>query len=145
MANDAYFDSRATGIFALPPHLRERQAEKHEFLWGLRVAWNVVAYEQMDGENNKGVYENISMFSKVYDTTSVTLPPLGVTWLDAMAEALDIPDHTPGQATFDIYPFSQEATHERVWRREPPRVLPTLEEVKKALAPKRETIADTKQ
>lgn len=132
MDNNAKFDSRATGIFALPPQLRDRQEEKHEFLWGLRVAWHLVAYEQMDGENNGGIYENIRKYSHVYQTTSVTLPPLGVSLLDSMAEALNIP-HIPGQATFNIYPFSGEATNERLYRSNSPRLIPTIEEVKRAI------------
>lgn len=111
---------------------RGKQKEKQQFFDDLSVAWDLVAYEQIHGESNMDVFNNIRGYSGAYQTTRVTLSPQGVTLLDAMAEALDIP-HRPGQAKFDISLFSDQAVQERI-QSEAPRLAPTAEEVKRAIA-----------
>lgn len=128
LASAAYSDSKNV---VLPSQEREIAEDKHTFVWGLRAAWYLRAYREVDGENNYAVYADIRGYSSAYQTSSITLSPLGVMFLDAMAEAVDIP-HRPGQATFDLTPFKAAAI-EKVMRGQKP--MPTLEEVRKALAP----------
>jgi hypothetical protein len=118
---------------------QDQPKEKQQFFDDLSVAWDLVAYEQIQGENNMVVFNNIRGYSGDYNTKSVTLNPLGVTLLDAMAEALDIP-HRPGQAKYDISLFSDQAVQERI-RSDVSRLAPTAEEVKRAIAT---SVADEK-
>ncbi len=113
---------------------QEQPEEKQDFFYALRAAWDLVAYAELDGEHSESVYGDINGYINVSDTHTVTLPPLGVTLLDAMAEALDIP-HTPGQAEFDISLFSGSATMQRI-RKGALYSSPSLEEVRRAIAPK---------
>jgi len=108
--------------------------EKQEFFYALRAAWDLVAYEQIDGEHNNTAYYDIRGCIPVFRSHTLTLSPLGVTLLDAMAEALDIP-YTPGQGTFDISLFSSAATMERI-RKGALYSSPSLDEVRRAIAPK---------
>src|SRR6266571_1218811 len=101
MANGAYFDSKTV---LLPSQEREIAKAKHKFLWGLRAAWYLRAYQEVDGENNYSVYSDIRGYCSAYQTRSITLSPLSVTLLDAMAEAFNIP-YTPGQSEFNVDPL----------------------------------------
>ena len=112
------------------------EKDKQAFFFALRAAWDLVAYKELDGEHNNDVYMDINGYINVFKSKTITLDPLGVSLLDAMAEALDI-EHTPGHDTFDISLFSIQATMERI---ENGAVLygtygsPSIEEVKRALA-----------
>ena len=108
--------------------------EKQDFFYGLRAAWDLVAYQELDGEHSDSVYSDIRGYTHVFRSHTLTLSPLGVTLLDAMAEAIDI-EHTPGQDTFDISLFSGSATRERIQQGALYRS-PSLEEVRQAIAPK---------
>ncbi len=112
------------------------EREKQAFFYKLRAAWDLVAYEELDGEHNDSVYTDIRGCTHVFRSHTLTLSPLGVTLLDAMAEALDIPDHTPGQAEFDISLFSSSATMERI-RKGALYSSPSLDEVRRAIAPEK--------
>jgi len=138
IANHAYFDSIRV---SLPQLEREIADDKNAFFDALHVAWKLVTYEQGDGENNYSIYSDIRGYASAYQTRSVTLPPLGVTLLDAMAEALDIP-HKPGQAKFNVEPLLTGAT-EKVMRGQNP--MPTNEEVKRAIALNPENMVDADQ
>jgi hypothetical protein len=111
----------------------EQPEEKQDFFYALRAAWNLVAYEQIDGEHNDTAYDDIRGCTHVFGSHTLTLSPLGVTLLDAMAEALDIP-HTPRQAEFDISLFSSAATMERIEKGALYRS-PSLDEVRRAITP----------
>ncbi|SRR6266702_7170294 len=114
---------------------QQQPEEKQEFFYALRAAWDLVAYEELDGEHSDSVYSDIRGCTHVFRSHTLTLSPLGVTLLDAMGEALDIPDHTPGQAEFDISLFSSSATMERI-RNGALYRSPSLEEVRRAIVPK---------
>jgi hypothetical protein len=110
------------------------EREKQEFFYTLRAAWDLVAYEQLHGETSSAIYNDINGYTNVFGSKTLVLKPLGVTLLDAMAEALDIP-HTPRQDKFDISLFSEEATMERANRRVSLFSSPSLEEVRQAITP----------
>ena len=109
--------------------LREKQA----FFYALRATWDLVAYKQIDGEHNRSAYHDINGYTHVFTSKTIQLSPLGVTLLDAMAEALDIPDHTPGQAEFDISLFSDQVRWEKI-ENKAASINPTIDEVKRAIA-----------
>jgi hypothetical protein len=90
------------------------EKDRQAFFFALRAAWDLVAYKELDGEYNNTVYNDISGYIRVFKSRTLTLDPLGVSLLDAMAQALDIADYTPGQDSFDISPFSIQATMERI-------------------------------
>lgn len=114
------------------------EKDKQAFFFALRAAWDLVAYKELDDEHNNDVYMDINGYIHVFRSNTITLDPLGVSLLDAMAQALDI-EHMPGQDTFDISLFSIQATMERI---EQGAVLygtygsPSIEEVRRAIAPK---------
>lgn len=114
----------------------EVKKEQQLFFYALRAAWDLVAYEQIDGEHNDSAYHDINGYTHVFRSETIRLSPLGVTLLDAMAEALDIP-HNLGQAEFDISLFSDEALWEKI-ENEEESTNPTAEEVKKAIKPQQE-------
>jgi len=130
--NPAWWLRGKIGVIVNEAVGQKQPREKQEFFYALRAAWDLVAYEQIDGENSTSAYRDINGYTHVFRSKTLTLSPLGVTLLDAMAEALDIP-HKPGQARFDISLFSEEATHEKV-RSNTPSLSPTNEEVKRAIA-----------
>lgn len=138
MATAAYFDSQTV---LLPSQERAIAEDKHQFLWGLRVAWYLRAYQEVDGEHNYYIYRDIEGYASAYQTRSVILPLLGVSLLDAMAEALDIP-HTPGQSEFNVHPLLIGAIDKVMSHQNP---MPTLEEVRQAINPKPENIIDPEQ
>jgi len=112
---------------------QQQPQEKQAFFYALRAAWDLIAYEELDGEHSESVYGDIRGCTHVFRSHILTLSPLGVTLLDAMSEALDIP-HTPGQAEFDISLFSSTATMERISKGALYRS-PSLEDVRRAIAP----------
>lgn len=124
--------SQVRRLKALNPSFEEIEGleEKQDFIDDVRVAWQLVAYEQLIGEKSNNVYTDIRTHRR--GRSSITLSPLGVTLLDAMAEALDIP-HRQGQAKFDVSLFSGQAAREKI-RSGAQSLAPTVEEVKKALA-----------
>ncbi len=105
----------------------------------LRIAWQLVAYQQLEAYRDS-VYSDIQTFGS--GRRSIKLDPLGVTLLDAMAEATGI-KHTPGQDTFDISLFSGIEAMARIRRGQVPEghkyPVPTSEEVKNAITPKKTT------
>ena len=73
----------------------------------LRTAWDVVAYNAYPQEEDlrDSINSHLRRYALIHNTNSVTLTnPLAVQFLDAMAEATDIP-HTPGETTFDLTAF----------------------------------------
>jgi hypothetical protein len=112
--------------------------EKQDFYYTLRAAWSLVAYEQIDGEHNKLAYEAINGYTHVYRSETIRLSPSEVALLDAMAEALEIPDHTPGQVEFDISLFSDQVRWEKI-ETKAESIYPTVEDVKRAIIPQRKT------
>ena len=141
VAHDAFAIYKRSGY-------QEEPEDKLLFLIDLRIAWRLVTYEQQNGESGSG-YTYLSGQANLSRnmngrTSSITLSPLGVSLLDAMAEALDIPDHTIGQGTFDLSLFNTYAQMERL-RRNAPNLAPTKEEVKRAINPKPENIIDDEQ
>ena len=73
----------------------------------LRTAWDVVAYNAypQDEDSRNSINFHLRQYALIHNSNSVTLTdPLAVQFLDAMAEATDIP-HTPGETTFDLTPF----------------------------------------
>ncbi len=112
---------------------QQQPRAKQAFFYGLRAAWDLVAYEQIDGENNSSAYHDINGCTHVFRSTTLQLSPLGVTLLDAMAEALDMPDHTPGQAQFDISLFSDQERWEKI-ESKAASINPTADEVKRAIS-----------
>ena len=73
----------------------------------LRTAWDVVAYNAypQDEDSRNSINFHLRQYALIHNANSVTLTnPLAVQFLDAMAEATDIP-HTPGETTFDLTPF----------------------------------------
>jgi hypothetical protein len=73
----------------------------------LRTAWDVVAYNAypQDEDSRNSINLHLRQYVLIHHTNSVTLTDqLAVQFLDAMAEATDIP-HTSGETTFDLTPF----------------------------------------
>ena len=138
MINDAYFDSKTV---LLPSQEREIAEDKQKFLWGLRAAWYLRAYQEVDGENNYSVFCDIRGYCSAYQTRSITQAPLGVTLLDAMAEALNIP-YTPGQSEFNVDTLLTGAIDKVINNQNP---MPTLEEVRQVISSKPENIIDADQ
>lgn len=134
LTESAWHQSQASGAYALPPQERVLEEEKHQFLWGLRAAWYLVAYKEVEGEKNHNIYFAIESYASAYNVQSISLPPLGVRLLDAMAEALDIP-HRPGQDSFNIEPLLTGAIDKAMNHQNP---MPTVEEVRQAITPKAE-------
>jgi hypothetical protein len=142
LKDSAWFQGQASGAYAMPPQERVFEEEKHDLLWGLQVAWYLVAYREVDGEHNHRIFHTIRSYSSAYQVRSVTLPPLGVMLLDAMAEALDIP-YTPGQSEFNVDPLLRGAIDKVMRQRKPP--MPSAEEVRQAITPKPEHLIDAEQ
>jgi hypothetical protein len=110
--------------------LRQHQPKnKVQFFDDLRAVWQLVAYEQIDGEHSGSVYTDIR--THTMGRRSITLSQVGGTLLDAMAEALEIP-HLPGQLTFDVSLFSGQVAQEKI-RHNASSLAPTCEEVKRAI------------
>ena len=120
---------------------RKEPEEKVEFFDALRIAWQLRAYGELEPFRSR-IYGDILTHSSIFGE-SITLDPLGVTLLDAMAEAIGIEEHTPGQAKFDISLFSEETMHEKAVK--DIEFVPTTEEVRQAITPKPEKIIDTEQ
>ena len=73
----------------------------------LRTAWDVVAYNAypQDEDSRNSINFHLRQYALIHKTNSVKLTdPLAVQFIDAIAEATDIP-HTPGETTFDLTPF----------------------------------------
>lgn len=125
--NAAWFlRSEMTSIFN-SGLFRGEPKEKQIFFNDLRVAWELVAYGELEDYRNE-VYGDIRFWGGIGSRSSITLSPLGVTMLDAMAEATDIP-HAQGQDTFDISLF----TSPRFNYDEITDLRPTSEQVKQAI------------
>ncbi len=79
----------------------------------LRTAWDVVAYSAypQDEDSRNSINFHLRQYALIHKTNSVMLTDtLAVQFLDAMAEATDIP-HTPGETAFDLTPFKNRYSY----------------------------------
>ncbi len=125
-------------------HTATRQNElgdKGLFFDDLHIAWGLVAWNELEGYRDT-VYSETQTYLSVMQSFGrggegrMQLSLLGVTLLDAMAEAIGI-EHTPGQDTFDLSLFSSREAMARIRRGQVPEghmyPVPTSEEVKRAI------------
>jgi hypothetical protein len=76
--------------------------EAESFLWDLKHAYDIVAFSAYDPDTQDTVAMELKGYATVYDRKSITLNPFGVRLLDALAEATNIPDYTPGQHEIEL-------------------------------------------
>lgn len=123
------------------PGLNELR-DKGLFFDDLHIAWGLVAWDELEGHRDT-VYRETRTYLGVMQgggrirERKMKLSPLGVTLLDAMAEAIGI-EHLPGQNTFDLSLFSSTEAMARIQRGQVPEghmyPVPTSEEVKRAIS-----------
>jgi len=120
---------------------KNEPGDKGLFFDDLHIAWGLVAWNALEGYRDT-VYSETQTFISVMQSFGrgregrMQLSPLGVTLLDAMAEAIGI-EHAPGQDTFDLSLFSTTEAMARIRRGQVPEghmyPVPTSEEVKRAI------------
>lgn len=120
----------------------DTEQEKSLFFDDLHIAWGLVAWNELEGYRDT-VYGETQTYVDVMEDFGriqegrMQLNPLGVTLLDAMAEALEIPDYTLGQDTFELSLFSSMEAIARIRSGQVPvghmYPVPTSEEVKGAI------------
>jgi len=76
--------------------------EAGSFLWDLAHAYDVVAFSAYDPDTQDTVAMELRVYAMGMDKGSVTLNPLGVRLLDALAEATNIPEYTPRQQEIEL-------------------------------------------
>lgn len=121
--------------------------EKALFFDDLHIAWGLVAWDELT-EHQDTVYEETLIYVGVMQRFErlpekrLHVSPVGVVFLDAMAEAIGL-EHTLGQDTFDVSLFDSLETMERIDRGQVPEghiyPVPTSEEVKRAITKSVET------
>jgi hypothetical protein len=122
-------------------HAGAADQEKGLFFDDLRIAWGLVAWEAL-AEYHDTVYEETLIYVGVMQRferlpeKKLQISPLGVVFLDAMAEAIGL-EYTPGQDTFDLSLFDSWETMARIERGLVPQghsyPLPTSQEVQMAI------------
>jgi hypothetical protein len=120
---------------------QNKPLNKGLFFDDLHIAWGLVAWDELEDYQDT-VYSETQTYVSVMQSFGkvregrMQLSPLGVTVLDAMAEAIGI-EHTPGQDTFDLSLFSLTEAMARIRRGQVPQghqyPVPTSDEVKRAI------------
>jgi len=128
--NPAWWLRGKIDVIASEAVWQDQPEEKQQFFDDLRIVWQLVAYEKIADQHSSSVYTDIR--THTMGRRRITLSPLAVTLLDAMAQALDIPQK-PGQATFDVSLFSAQVAEEKI-KHNALSLAPTVEEVKRAIA-----------
>jgi hypothetical protein len=109
--------------------------EKGLFFDDLHIAWGLVAWDELE-DYRYTVYSETQTYLSVMQTFGrvregrMQLSPLGVTLLDAMAEAVGL-EHAPGQDTFDLSFFQSTEAIARIESNQNPE--PTSEEIKRVI------------
>jgi len=128
----------------------DTEQEKGLFFDDLHIAWGLLAWDELEGYQDT-VYGETQTYVSVMQSFErlrdkrLQVSPLGVTLLDAMADAIGI-EHTPGQDTFDLSLFSSIEAMARIRRGQVPEghmyPVPTSEEVKTAITKSVDTSHD---